>query len=67
METLAKILDTISGFVWGPFLLIPLLLGTGAWLTFRLRGVQFRKLIPALRLALIDRAVADLPRALRAN
>ena len=59
METLAKILDTISGFVWGPFLLIPLLLGTGAWLTFRLRGVQFRKLIPALRLALIDRADAS--------
>ena len=32
--------------VWGPFLLIPLLLGTGLVLTIRLRGVQFRKLWP---------------------
>ncbi len=55
MDRLAEVLDTIDSFVWGPFFLIPLLLGTGAWLTIRLRGVQFGKLIPALRLALIDR------------
>lgn len=41
--------------VWGPFLLIPLLLGTGLVLTVRLRGLQFRKLWPALRLGLITR------------
>ena len=29
MEELTKLLETIAGFVWGPFLLIPLLLLTG--------------------------------------
>ncbi|MFH5822045.1 alanine/glycine:cation symporter family protein [Georgenia sp. AZ-5] len=42
--------------VWGPFVLIPLLLGTGLYLTVRLGGLQFRKLGPALRLALVQRA-----------
>ncbi len=36
--------------MWGPWLLI-LLLGVGFWLTFRLRGIQFRSLFYALRLA----------------
>lgn len=58
MDRLAEILDTIDGFVWGPFFLIPLLLGTGLWLSIRLRGVQFSKLVPALRLALVDRSDA---------
>ncbi len=48
-------LGTIDSFIWGPFLLIPLLLGTGIYLTLRLGGLQFFKLIPALRLAFIDR------------
>ena len=47
------LLERTSGFVWGPFLLIPLLLGTGLYLTVRLRGLQFRTLLPALHLALI--------------
>ncbi len=55
MEQLSKTLDAIDSFVWGPFLLIPLLLGTGLWLTIKLRGIQFRKLGPALWLALIKR------------
>jgi AGCS family alanine or glycine:cation symporter len=42
--------------VWGPFVLIPLLLGTGLYLTIRLGGLQLRKLAPALRLALVQRA-----------
>lgn len=58
MDRLAEILDAIGSFVWGPFLLIPLLMGTGLWLTIRLRGLQFRKLGPALRLALWERADA---------
>lgn len=45
----------VAQIVWGPFLLIPLLLGTGLVLTVRLRGLQFRKLGPALRLGLITR------------
>ena len=48
-------LDAIDGFIWGPFLLIPLLLGTGIYLTIRLGGLQFVKLIPALRLAFVDK------------
>ena len=35
-DTLNDILSAISTFVWGPFLLIPLLLGTGLFLTVRL-------------------------------
>jgi alanine or glycine:cation symporter, AGCS family len=49
------LLDNIAGFVWGPFLLIPLLLLTGLYLTILLRGVQFHKLGYALWLALIKR------------
>ncbi|WP_149359187.1 alanine/glycine:cation symporter family protein [Lolliginicoccus suaedae] len=54
-DALESALGTVSGYVWGPWLLIPLLLGTGLYLTIRLGGLQFRKLGPALRLALIER------------
>lgn len=50
-----EVLSAISGFVWGPFLLVPLLLLTGLYLTIVLRGLQFRILGPALHLALIKR------------
>ncbi|GAA4905483.1 sodium:alanine symporter family protein [Tessaracoccus lubricantis] len=59
METLQKTLDAIAGFVWGPWLLIPLLLLTGLWLTVKLRGIQFRTLGSALRLALLERRDDD--------
>lgn len=55
MTQLIDVLDQISGFVWGRFFLIPLLLGVGLYLTFRLGGIQFSKLIPALKLGLIKR------------
>jgi alanine or glycine:cation symporter, AGCS family len=48
-------LDTASGFIWGPYCLIPLLLLTGLYLTILLRGLQFRQLGPALHQALIVR------------
>lgn len=54
-ESLQNHLDKIDQFIWSQWLLIPLLLLTGLWLTFRLRGVQFRKLGVALRHGLIDR------------
>lgn len=54
--TLNDYLGNISGIVWGPFLLIPLLLGTGIYMTIRLRGLQFRTLGRALRHGLIDRS-----------
>jgi AGCS family alanine or glycine:cation symporter len=48
-------LGEISGFVWGPFFLVPLLLLTGLYLTIRIRGLQFRELWHSLWLALIVR------------
>ena len=45
----------VSGFIWGPLFLIPLLVGTGLYLTIVLRALQFRQLGPALWLALIKR------------
>src|SRR5690554_4416823 len=58
MEQLQATLDQISSFVWGPFLLIPLLLLTGLYLTVRLGGLQFRVLRHALWLALVRRKEA---------
>ena len=54
-ESLNEKLSAIDSVVWGPFLLIPLLLGTGLFLTIRLAGIQFRYLAVALRHGLIDR------------
>ncbi|MTE24502.1 sodium:alanine symporter family protein [Microbacterium sp. ZXX196] len=48
-------LSAVSGIVWGPWLLIPLLLGTGLYLTIRLGGIQFVRLGAALRLGLFRR------------
>src|SRR3712207_4647240 len=55
LETIETALGTLGGIIWGPYVLIPLLLLTGVYLTVRLGGVQFRKLGSALRLALFDR------------
>ena len=54
-SAIEDLLSDVSGIVWGPYLLIPLLLGTGLYLTIRLGGLQFIKLVPALRLGLIKR------------
>jgi alanine or glycine:cation symporter, AGCS family len=48
-------LDEIAGVVWGPFLLIPLLLLTGLYLTILLKGLQFQRLGYALWFGLIKR------------
>ncbi|MCQ9344077.1 alanine/glycine:cation symporter family protein [Corynebacterium kozikiae] len=52
---LQEIIDSLGSFVWGPWFLIPLLLGTGLLLTIRLGALQFRYLGVALRHGLIDR------------
>ena len=52
---LQTVLETISSWIWGPWILIPLLLGTGLYLTIRLGGLQFLKLGSALRLGLFTR------------
>lgn len=49
----------IGSIVWGPFVLIPLLLLTGFVLSMRLGFLQVFKLGPSLRLALWDRSDAD--------
>jgi len=56
VTAVADFLGEVSGVVWGPFVLIPLLFGVGLVLTVRLRGLQFRKLGVALRLGLITRS-----------
>lgn len=55
LESIQSFLEAVSGIVWGPWLLIPLLLGTGLYLTIRLGGLQFVRLGPALRLGLLRR------------
>lgn len=50
-----ELINSISGFIWGPFVLIPLLLLTGLYLTIRLKGLQFIQLWHSLYLALIVR------------
>jgi len=56
--SLQAALEAASGFVWGPWLLIPLLVAVGVFLTVRLGGLQFRELGTALRLAFVDRKEA---------
>lgn len=55
MDAVEQILSQVSSFVWGPWLLIPLLLLTGLYLTLRLRALQFRALGHSLWLALVVR------------
>lgn len=55
LSGLQSALETFSGWIWGPWFLIPLLLGTGLYLTIRLGGLQFIRLGSALRLGLLTR------------
>ncbi len=54
LDTLSGHLGTLSGWIWGAPMLV-LLVGTGVFLTIRLRGVQFHGLIHGLYMALIVR------------
>jgi AGCS family alanine or glycine:cation symporter len=49
MQALEEIIATLSGIVWGPPMLT-LLVGTGLYLTFILKGLQFRVLPHAFKL-----------------
>ena len=55
LSGLQGVLENISSWIWGPWVLIPLLLGTGLYLTIRLGGLQFLRLGAALRLGLFTR------------
>ena len=59
MKSVEDFLSDVSGFVWGPWLLIPLLLLTGLYLTILLRGVQFRHFKLAFWLAFVKRSDGD--------
>lgn len=52
--TFNEALSAASHFVWGPPMLL-FLVGTGLYLTLRLRGLQFSQLAPSLWLALVKR------------
>ncbi len=58
METLDAIISAISSFVWGVPMLT-LLVGTGLYLTIRLKGMQFWALGHAFRLIFIKEKGAD--------
>ncbi|SIO91239.1 sodium:alanine symporter family protein [Nocardiopsis sp. JB363] len=59
MDQLLEMADIISGIIWGPFVLIPLLLGVGVFLTIRLRLLQLLRLPHSLWLALVRRKEDD--------
>ncbi|HED13172.1 MAG TPA: sodium:alanine symporter family protein, partial [Gammaproteobacteria bacterium] len=58
MESITTILNTINGYVWGPFTLI-LLLGTGIYLTIGLRLLTLRKLVTGFRYLWQSRKSSD--------
>lgn len=47
MEKLTEFIDLIGGVVWGPWVLIPLLVGTGIYLSLGLKLLPWRYLGPA--------------------
>ena len=50
MQEISNFFNKLGGLVWGPYMLL-LLVGTGVFLTVRLRGLQFRTLVYALKQA----------------
>ena len=49
MEQLSDILGTLSGFIWGPVMLV-LLLGAGLYLTIGLKAMPWRRIPRAFTL-----------------
>ena len=49
MQQIISIVEQISAVVWGPFILMPLLLGTGIFILFGMRCLQIRQLGAALK------------------
>ncbi|MBR8740696.1 sodium:alanine symporter family protein [Nocardiopsis sp. MG754419] len=59
MDQLLDMAGVLSDIIWGPLVLIPLLLLTGVFLTIRLNLLQFTKLGHALWLAFVRRKESD--------
>lgn len=49
MDQLTEIVRNINSILWGPWCLIPILVGTGIFFTFRLRFVQVRQFGRAIK------------------
>ncbi|MDL2307423.1 sodium:alanine symporter family protein [Desulfovibrio sp. OttesenSCG-928-C06] len=49
METLASFIDTLGGYVWGPYVLLPLLVGTGIYFIVGLKFMPWRNIGPAFK------------------
>ena len=49
MDSLTRIVSDINSILWGPWCLIPILVGTGIFFTFSLRFVQIRQFGRALK------------------
>lgn len=49
MDNATLFVQSLNSFLWGPFCLIPLLVGTGLYFTFRLRFVQVRLFCKCLK------------------
>ena len=60
MQVITDWFNLISGWVWGPVMLV-LLVGTGVFYTIRLGGLQFRLLPRALKLAFTRQKASDAP------
>jgi alanine or glycine:cation symporter, AGCS family len=60
MQVITDWFNLISGWVWGPVMLV-LLVGTGVFYTIRLGGLQFRLLPRALKLAFSRQKASDAP------
>jgi alanine or glycine:cation symporter, AGCS family len=60
MQLITDWFNLISGWVWGPVMLV-LLVGTGVFYTIRLGGLQFRLLPRALKLAFTRQHNGDAP------
>jgi AGCS family alanine or glycine:cation symporter len=60
MQVLTDWFNVLGSWVWGPFMLT-LLVGTGVYYTIRLRGMQFRLLPQALKLAFSRQSAGNAP------
>ena len=49
MDEFTRIVQSINSLLWGTYCLIPLLVGTGIYFTFKLRLVQIRRFGLAIR------------------
>lgn len=54
-DNLRPVVDNTNEIVWGPFVIIPLILIVGVWLTATLGGIQFHKLGYGLYMGIIRR------------